>query len=274
MSPNTTACTTSAVITKSIRIALPVLITLIFTSSVAHSSTTPEDEIPTRSRTISYASSNLPVTSEQLKLTKSDTNPVLVKSGFRTEAALSEKHASQNIDSYNFTNDFSIYDASSTLITDLDYDGFYHHFKINFDADTVYNSAYVYARLYLSYEGGPWNYYARSGAYFIYGDSTTDSIVIETELTTGYPPGYYDVRIELYDANNHEWLSSYGPHDNFSLSALPLEDDYYDSEYTDTPHYIGTEFVVVGSGAISYWIFFIPISVILIRRFGRQKVRS
>ena len=51
--------------------------------------------------------------------------------------------------------DYSIYDASVALLQDDDADGFHHRFEVRFDADTYFFSADVYARLYLSYQGGP-----------------------------------------------------------------------------------------------------------------------
>ncbi len=125
---------------------------------------------------------------------------------------------------YQPHDDYTIYDADTRLITDDDLDGFYHHFSLSIDADTLFDHAAVYARVYLSYEGAPWVHYATSDRYPIYADSSSDRFTIETELTDGFATGYYDIRIELFDAASDEWLLSYGPYEDDSLAALPLED--------------------------------------------------
>lgn len=174
-------------------------------------------------------------------------NEKLSSEGFRKESTVIGITATYS----DYINHYSIYNATSDLISDFDYDGFYHRFRVTIDADTIYSSAHVYARLYLSYEGGPWNYYARSSSYHINGDSSLDSFAIETELTDGYPAGYYDIRIELYDADYDEFLLAYGPYDDASLSALPLEDFYRDD--TSDGHYsIETDVIIAGTGSIDW----------------------
>ena len=120
------------------------------------------------------------------------------------------------------------------------------------DVDTLSSTSWVYAKLYLSYEGGPWNYYASSDDFHIHGDSELDIYVVETELAEGFPAGYYDIRIELYDAEYGDWLLTYGPYDDDSLSALPLEDSVYDDVYYSSAY--TTEVIVAGHGGISVWL--------------------
>ena len=164
--------------------------------------------------------------------------------------------------------DFMIYDALTELVSDFDNDGFYHRFNVLIDVDTVFDTAYIYAELYLSYEGGPWNHYATSDNYHIHGDSELDSFIIETELADGFPPGYYDVRIEVYDADYDEWLLSYGPYDDASLSALPLEDSYHDDIEAVVYYPVETQIVVAShGGSMSWWLFFGPALITVIRRF-------
>ena len=137
---------------------------------------------------------------ELLDKTEVDVEPALLKQGFRAESLIT----AINIESINYNHvvDITLFDASTELISDFNDDGFYHRFSVTIDADTIYETSYVYAELYLSYEGGPWNHYASSDAYHIHGDSELDIFTIETELADGFPPGYYDVRVELYDADS------------------------------------------------------------------------
>ena len=134
----------------------------------------------------------------------------------------------------------------------------------------IYPEAYIFAELYLSYEGGPWNYISASDSYHIYGDSEQDTFTIETELAEGFEPGYYDIRIELYDADTGYRIMSYGPYDDPSLSALPLEDSYYD-DYADVIAPIETEVIIsaVGHthGSMGLWLLSMPLLAALFRRF-------
>jgi len=212
-----------------------------------------EETASTRaSKSISYAGKvELDETVRKTELDKADADVMdaLVKEGFRPESAAVGVYV-DNI-SYHYGGDITIYDASTTLISDFDDDGFYHRFSVAIDADTVYSTSWVYAELYLSYEGGPWNYYASSDDFHIHDDSELDIHVVETELAEGFPAGYYDIRIELYDAEYGELLHSYGPYDDASLSTLPLEDSVYDDDFYSTG--ITTEVIVAGHGGLGLW---------------------
>ena len=205
---------------------------------------------------------------ELLDKTEVDVEPALLKQGFRAESLITVI----NIESINYNHvvDITLFDASTELISDFNDDGFYHRFSVTIDADTIYETSYVYAELYLSYEGGPWNHYASSDAYHIHGDSELDIFTIETELADGFPPGYYDVRVELYDADSDELLLSYGPYDDTSLSALPLEDSYYDDLYRDVSYPVETEVIVAGHGhgSMSWWLLMAPLILVISRRLS------
>ena len=206
-----------------------------------------EESTPSLVKSISY-DKNLE-NDETIRKTELDQTDIqildaLVKEGFRPESMPAGVHA--DIIVVNYEDGISIYDAATTLISDFDNDGFYHRFSVEIDADTIYSESWVYAELYLSYEGGPWNYYAISDDYPIHGDSDLDVFVIETELAEGFPAGYYDIRIELFDAESGAWVQSYGPYDDGSLSALPLEDSVYDEDFQSVAY--TTEVIVSGHG--------------------------
>jgi len=213
------------------------------------------------STTISFTKNTNPDLAEKderLKQAETDSLPVLNKQGFRLESTVKALNTISN--NGNYLTDFIIYDATTELISDLNFDGFYHRFNVSIDVDTVYDVAYIYAKLYLSYEGGPWNHYATSDNFHIYADSELDSFVIETELADGFPTGYYDIRIEVYDADLGDWLISYGPYDNASLSSLPLQDAYIDDSFVIS-NPVESDIVVVADihrGAIGWWLLLIP----------------
>lgn len=137
--------------------------------------------------------------------------------------------------------DFWLYSADVVLFLDADRDGYYAGIDLIFDADTYYEVADVYAVLYLSYEYGPWNEYAETETFTIFGASAGDEYAVETDLVQGYPTGNYDILIELYDAYDNSFVASLGPEDTSELSILPLED-----AGRDAPS--GTTQIVVNSG--------------------------
>jgi len=120
--------------------------------------------------------------------------------------------------------DFWFYTADVELFNDQDRDGYYHGIDLLFDADTYYAIADVYAVVYLSLDGGPWNEYAATEDFTLFGASSEDDYVIVTELLAGYPSGSYDVLIELFDAYDNTFLAYFGPDDTSELAFLPLED--------------------------------------------------
>lgn len=125
---------------------------------------------------------------------------------------------------------FTISDAQSVISRDEDEDGFYQRLRINFDADVSGNTAWVYAKLYLSLEGGRWNHYFTTDVFTIDGNASDDDYEVVTKLLDGYPHGYYDVLIELYDADYDLLVVNYGPYEDSDLAALPLEDSEQDSD--------------------------------------------
>lgn len=223
----------------------------------------------TSSRAISYSLTDTSSTLEKTQqLDNAELQPLfpISKQGYRSE--------STQLMSSSYYSDFSIYNTSVELIEDHDHDGFYHRFSLSLDADTVYNNARVYAELFISYEGGPWSYYASSDVFAIYGNSANDAFVIESELVDGFPAGYYDIRIDLYDADHHAWLLSYGPYKDHSLSTLPLEDSYRDSFYDGTSVSYQTDVYVHGNGAMNGWgLLLLAGLAIVARRFVSRKTK-
>ena len=120
--------------------------------------------------------------------------------------------------------DYWIYSVDVDLFSDRDGDGYYYGIDLLFDADTIYASADVYAVAFLSYEGGPWNEYAVSNDFTLFGATATDDYVMVSELLTGYPAGRYDLLLELYEADTGLYVASVGPAESFELADLPLED--------------------------------------------------
>ena len=157
----------------------------------------------------------------------------------------------RSVEAQNTRFDFWIYDADVQLFNDDDRDGYYHGIDVLFDADTIYAAADVYAVLYLSYEGGPWNEYAVTEDFTIFGASSSDEYVVVTELMSGYPTGSYDLLIELYDPFDGAFLAEFGPADSSGLSFLPLEDFDRDAPVGEVPVAVSRG----GGGAADFWLF-------------------
>ena len=130
--------------------------------------------------------------------------------------------------------DFWFYLADVELYGDTDRDGYYSGIDLLFDVDTYYSVVDVYAVAYLSYEGGPWEEYAVTEDFTIFGSSGTDDYVIVTDLVSGYPTGDYDILVEVFDAHTSEFLAFSGPEDTSELAFLPLEDMDRDTPATET----------------------------------------
>ncbi|MCH7829421.1 MAG: choice-of-anchor H family protein [Proteobacteria bacterium] len=130
--------------------------------------------------------------------------------------------------------EFWFYDVSVQLFSDFDHDGYYYGIDLAFDADTQYTVADVYAVIYLSFEFGPWNEYAATENFKIFGASGDDEYFVQSELISGYPTGHYDILIELFDAYDDAFVASIGPDETSKLSVLPLEDAARDAPIVTT----------------------------------------
>lgn len=149
------------------------------------------------------------------------------------------------------------YDADVELFSDFDRDGYYFGIDLLFDADTAYSAVDVYAVLYLSYEYGPWNEYASTDDFTLFGSTSADDYIVETELVSGYLTGNYDILIELFDAYDGTYLASFGPDDTSELALLPLEDSTRDA--VSGSH---TQVVVNSGGGSLGWIFLLGLLAI------------
>ena len=168
----------------------------------------------------------------------------------KTARASGQQKTSGN-DARTPNTDFWFYTADVELFNDRDRDGYYAGIDLLFDADTYYEVAEVYAVIYLSYEYGPWNEYAETDNFTIFGASSEDEYIVETDLVAGYPTGNYDILIELYDAYDNAFVAEFGPEDTSELSILPLEDST-----RDAPGPVTTQVVVSsgGGGSLGWFL--------------------
>lgn len=160
----------------------------------------------------------------------------LVTNGSRSSPGLRQGSAKTGSSSLrSLDHEFWFFLADVALFGDDDHDGHFYGIDLLLDADTIFQEADVYAVLYLSLEGGPWNEYHVTDTFRIFGATSEDEYVVVTELETGYPRGSYDLLIELYDTFDGSFVASLGPVDTSELSFLPLEDFRRDDPHFDPP---------------------------------------
>ncbi len=150
--------------------------------------------------------------------------------------------------------------VSVVLHHDNDLDGYYQAFDLRLDVDTDGAVEWIYLKVYVSYEGGPWNLLHRSGEYPVGSHRFGNEIELTTFLDSGYPTGFYDFRIELFDADGGRWLRSLGPYDHSSLATLALEDGRRDDRYGDdgSGGVLSYGVAVQGSGAFGVECLLLP----------------
>ncbi|NVK58282.1 MAG: GlyGly-CTERM sorting domain-containing protein [Alteromonadaceae bacterium] len=157
--------------------------------------------------------------------------------------------------------DYWFYDAWVTLYTDRDYDGYFSAFDLEFDADTHYYRAPVYAIVYLGTE----DYYEPfhvTDVFELYNDSSEDGVLLENELITGYPSNDYDILIELIDADTDVHVATIDAYSDADLSYQSMESVDYDIP--------ATREVVIEShgGSWGLWTSLMLLLIIISRRLN------
>lgn len=141
-----------------------------------------------------------------------------------------------------------VYEATTDVFADNDADGYHRFLRVQFDVDSIFESMFVYAEIYLSADGTAWEHLYSTQDFEVFGSDPEDDYEVETELVSGYSTGMYDVLIEIYDADTGELIDEYGPNESPEMSLLPLEDSSRDGLFAPPPdsHSHG------GGGAVSW----------------------
>lgn len=167
----------------------------------------------------------------------------------------SENSTAQRL-AHHPSGDIEIFDAWVDVFGDHDFDGFYQNIQVTLDADTLNHIETVYIKLYLSYEGGPWQQYAISDLYEIHEDSADDTYRILTELVDGYHPGYYAVLVELHSLNHLSPVDNAILHFDTEGYEIALEDRSYDENYVYDPYEVTLSAGASGSLSLPNILFF------------------
>ncbi len=128
-----------------------------------------------------------------------------------------------------FLSDHWLYEAGVDMFFDADNDGYYRYLRVTFDVDSYFAKAWVYGALYLSADGVVWDLLHETEDFRVDGETADDAYEVEVELVSGYPPGEYDLLLEIYDADTGVFQDELGPADTSAFALLPLEDRAHDT---------------------------------------------
>jgi hypothetical protein len=217
------------------------------------------DQLKTAQSTVSYGVLSAAI-NDQIRLNIIDTNYTSVFSDQLIGKAMGKSRDEQiafQDSSFvygHYAPEFTIYNAFTRLHDDFDFDGYYQTFSVVFDADRYgydgYDSSTVYARLYLSENGGPWINYYITDDFIIHSDSDQDEYEVITTLTSGYNANNYDLLIDLYQVGYDGIVATYSSNVNQTLYGLPLESGDYDYLYVDAVY-------LYHGGSLSSWLLII-----------------
>ena len=126
-----------------------------------------------------------------------------------------------------------IFDSWVTLDFDEDLDGFYSEFSVEFDVDSVYAHVPVYAIVYLG-RNDLFDAIHVSDNFDIYGESSADSLIVESELVSGFVPADYEIMIEIYDAFDDTLLAYTDGIEDVDLAYVSLESKTFEERFSDT----------------------------------------
>ncbi|WP_417763950.1 choice-of-anchor H family protein [Shewanella sp.] len=209
---------------------------------VNHSQPVEEMRLQQREQLAQSVAASLPsVTRQEMQ------QQISAKPASKTKVGVPLKISS--VTSHSYYHEFRFYDVQTYLLDDFNYDGFYHSFSLNIDADvygaTAGEQIPVYAVIYTSRNGGDWRHLHTTNVFYLQGESAYDSYEVVTSLDTGFPTDYYDVLIDLYEYGYDDVVATISSDNTNSLYALPLQS--YDR---DNDNY--GEDVVVSGGSLAW----------------------
>lgn len=212
--------------------------------------------------------SSQPIVKNSVKKSAANTMQKSGANGMSKSAALHSQSAirlQQRPMMDNQDNEFWIYDAWVTLRNDIDYDGYAYRFSLEFDADTVFTEAQVYARLYLT-RGDVFKEYHTTSVFSIYGESTDDSLLVDSELLNGFPSGDYEILIELYDTYNDELVAILDGYNDPDLYLLTLESKDYE--------YVEPVVIIDEHGGSMGYLALLLVPILAWRTLGKRGAQS
>jgi len=150
---------------------------------------------------------------------------------------------------------YSIRGATSQLLIDDDGDGHYSKFRVEFDPDADFDGTYVYAEVWVRPQGGEWIQEHVSDDFLVDSSGAADTYSLTADWVSGYPTAFYDMQIDLRDADTGALVASAGS-ERPELSRIPLEDQVRDTRVSSPPANGGGGVVTShehGGGALGGW---------------------
>lgn len=156
---------------------------------------------------------------------------------------------------------FRVYDAHTRLYDDRDHDGYYSYLQLDFDVDTDFEVADIYADIWLIDSYGDETLLFATEVFTIYGHSGIDDYRVEAELVAGFDPDLYDVLIEVFDAYDDSLVAHHGARESSAMSLLPMESVHQD-DWRREVHAHG------GGGRLKAGWLLLAAAALGLRRFG------
>jgi hypothetical protein len=150
---------------------------------------------------------------------------------------------------------YDIEGVTTTLLIDDDDDGHYSKFRIDFDPDADFDGTFVYAEVWVRAQAGEWIQEHVSDDFLVDASGDDDVYSLTADWISGYPTAFYDVQIDLRDADTGALVASAGS-ERDELSRIPLEDQARDTRVNPQPPNGGggdSSSRERGGGAIGRW---------------------
>jgi len=122
-------------------------------------------------------------------------------------------------------------DVGTLLFSDTDDDGYFSGFSLSLDVDVEWDTAEVFAKIYLQPDNADSSLLHTTNVFTIYERAATDRYRVEVELLDNYPAGNYDLIVDVVNASTGRVADSVSYATHLNLDDLPLESaDYQPAE--------------------------------------------
>ncbi len=147
----------------------------------------------------------------------------------RSASMKAQSHTTKDLFTRHRPNDtIYFYQAWIRLGADIDHDGYAHELVIEFDADTIYAYADIYAAIELIDSEGYVTPLVTTDAFTIYQDDSHDTYAVHTWLDSGIISEHYEIAIQLYETHSLHPVAIWSGTQDPDFNWVPLESAEYD----------------------------------------------